>query len=69
MEYSNVRKLERQEEWYPVPGPCSANRVLAYTWCREHSSTGKFYKYFAQTDWWFERKEDALLFTLRWSEV
>jgi hypothetical protein len=36
-------------------------------WCQQQSSTGKFYFYYGTDTWWFERSEDAVLFTLRWA--
>lgn len=35
-------------------------------WCRQHPSTGKFYRYYGNFNWWFEKSEDATLFALRW---
>ena len=34
-------------------------------WCQNQDSDGKFYFYY-QNSWWFERPEDATLFTLKW---
>lgn len=34
-------------------------------WCQRHSSTGRFY--FNYSDWYFEKRIDALHFSLVWS--
>ena len=35
-------------------------------WCQQQPSTGKFY-YSPYTGWWFEKREDASWFILKWS--
>ncbi len=40
------------------------NNVDAFDWCTAHPSDGGFY--FGMFAWYFEHKEDALLFTLMW---
>ena len=55
-------------KWYSVP--CTANTdtdILAFHWCLDHTSSGKFY--FCICDWHFELESDALLFALRWGSV
>ena len=36
-------------------------------WCQRHPSKGKFYYRHGSPTWWFENKEDAVLFVMRWS--
>ena len=35
-------------------------------WCQLQHSPGKFYHSYGTDSWWFEKHEDAMLFSLRW---
>lgn len=66
MKYWNKGKKVRKQCWTKVS--ISGNDYLKerFLWCQHNSSTGKFYRYYGSDTWWFENKEDALLFSLRW---
>jgi len=68
MKYWNKDKDVRRRCWTKVQRPYTnkGNQHLKQ-WCQQQSSTGKFYYYFGTDSWWFEHKEDAVMFLLRWS--
>ncbi len=69
MKYWNKDKDIRKKNWTRVelkPQIMWAHEISSKTkWCKQQSSTGRFYHYY--NTWWFERAQDAVLFTLRWS--
>lgn len=67
MKYWNKQKENRRQHWTTVPPPPIYKVQEAKRWCQQNESTGKFYFHFTNTRWWFEIKEDALAFTLKWS--
>lgn len=67
MKWTNKLKDERWAKWQTV-GPCKRERIdEAHAWCKEQPSDGLFYYHFTNSRWWFERKEDAVLFALKFS--
>ena len=69
MKYWNKDKDVRRRCWTCVSRPraISSRYTEIKRWCQQQSSTGKFYVYYGIDAWWFEKKEDAVMFTLRWS--
>lgn len=68
MKYWNKDKDVRHRCWIKIvraKGRHSDSEVKR--WCQQNPSTGKFYYYYGNSTWWFERPEDATLFILRWS--
>ena len=70
MRYSNKDKGIREENWTKVSIPSKSlldtNQDLKQ-WCEQQESDGRFYYYYGAQSWWFEFKEDATLFMLRWA--
>ncbi len=59
------------KNWYLITLYPTANNVPRWDWCDEHKSNGKFYCQWAwqgnhREEWFFEHKEDALIFALSW---
>ncbi len=66
MQWDNIPKEERMAKWYVVAAPKRCDIYKAASWCRAHNSHGRFYNHYTNTRWWFDREEDALLFSLMW---
>lgn len=66
MKYWNKNKNVRQRCWTRVSIIQSKNPSEIKRWCQEYPSAGKFYFYYGSNNWWFEKSEDAIIFTLKW---
>lgn len=66
MKYWNRDKKIRQALWTKVQITGVDYHKEKFLWCQRHESAGKFYRYYGSSIWWFENKEDALIFALRW---
>lgn len=66
MKWHNKDKEIRRTQWHTAPAPAQSDARAAALWCRQQPSSGLFYNHYTNTRWWFERKKDALHFTLRW---
>jgi hypothetical protein len=64
--HDTVKKIDRAG-WYAIKAPTLANVKHAHEWCRMQESSGRFYRHYTNTRWWFEIEADAVLFALRWS--
>jgi len=67
MKFWNKQKEVRRRCWvkvHRIPGRISNQELKV--WCQQQSSTGKFYYYYGADSWWFENKEDAVMFVLKW---
>lgn len=53
--------------WTVVTNVPMSAWMEARNWCKENLSEGRFTYSFSDGQWSFENKEDALLFTIRWS--
>lgn len=69
MLYDPGDKETRREQWYTVPAPPRGRMREAANWCRglNNGFGNKFYYHYTNTRWWFEHKEDAILFALKFS--
>lgn len=68
MKYWNKDKDVRRRCWTKVEVPLGRHSKQALKrWCQQQASMGKFYYYYGKSTWWFERSEDAVLFSLRWA--
>lgn len=65
MKFYNKKKIQRSN-WTRVTIASRDWTKERFLWCKRHSSTGRFYRYIDGFDWYFENKEDALLFALMW---
>lgn len=68
MKYWNKQRDYRRLHWATAAPPPIHRMKEAKVWCQRNSSDGKFYFHFTNTKWWFENKDDALAFTLAWSQ-
>ncbi len=64
-------RMGRLSNWHKVPvsSPTYKYEKLqqAMNWCVSYSSSSMFYyQYATYPAWYFESKDDALLFTLKW---
>ena len=63
-------KKKGRDRWTKVPAPTTKVGMQGLKqWCHRHPSKGKFYAYFAANYFYFELPEDALMFTLTWSNT
>lgn len=68
MKFWNKDKDVRRRCWTKVTRtPSRHSNQEMKRWCQLQSSKGKFYYYYGSPNWWFERSEDAVMFSLRWS--
>ena len=58
------RARQKYEEYIPLV-LYNETGEAACKWCEKHKSKGRFYN--ANDGWYFEKKNDALLFALKWS--
>lgn len=66
MKYWNKKKIERSS-WSKVVVSSVDYNKERFLWCQRQPSTGRFYRYYGNFSWWFEHKEDAVMFALRWA--
>lgn len=66
MKYWN-RKEERKGNWTCVVVVSNDYNKERLKWCREYPSNGRFYRYYGNSNWWFEYPEDAVMFAMKWS--
>ena len=66
MKFLNKKKIERSC-WVTVKSPKVTLMESAKLWCQQHPSDKRFYFHYTNTRWWFEDKDDALCFSLKWS--
>ncbi len=58
--------LATYAQWYLIPLRLNGNMGFrVYNWCEEHTSNGRFVA--TIQGWYFERRADALFFSLKWS--
>jgi len=70
----NAYSLDVDKEsikWIIIETSYGRDVMLATQWCREFPSDGLFYlKFYLKLNvkirWYFEKDEDALMFTLKW---
>jgi len=67
MKWCNPPKEHRNSLWFVVPPPCRECIKDAHKWCVEQEADGCFYHHYTNTRWWFEFKEDAVIFALKFS--
>ena len=53
-------------KWYQASSPLDSDMFHAWTWCTTNESSGNFTRTIFDNMWYFEYKDDALLFTLKW---
>ena len=63
MKYHN-KNPKLRERWTSVDIIPSRGWENPKAWCQRHPSKFRFYGNYDR--WWFEDKEDALIFKLRW---
>lgn len=66
MKFASIDKTVRNSTWPAVRAPEHEYVKEAKKWCEEYQSDGRFYHHYTNTRWWFEREEDAMMFSLRW---
>jgi len=69
MKYWDKDRDLRVSSWTQIQRPKNLYHIgdtELKRWCQEQSGDGKFYVYYGTDTWWFERREDAVMFTLRW---
>lgn len=66
MKWHRANRKIRRRSWIAVNAPSREIKDQAAEWCKQTESTGKFYYHYTNTRWWFEKSDDAILFTLRW---
>lgn len=70
MKFWNKDKHIRRRLWTKVLRPKNLYHIgdsELKKWCQQQTSKGKFYVYYGTDTWYFENKEDATWFLLRWS--
>lgn len=68
MKFWNKDKDIRRRCWTKINRSQGANTdTEVRRWCQLQSSNGKFYHYYGNNSWWFERPEDATWFALNWA--
>ena len=67
MKFCYKKRLPDAATWTVVIIVSQGNDKELMDWCKAYDSPGRFYKYFGNFNWWFERAEDATMFALRWS--
>jgi len=55
---------EHRAAWATVPPPGRDYIKEAHKWCIEQEGTSCFYHHYTNTRWWFESREDAVMFAL-----
>lgn len=68
MKYWNKDKGVRQRCWVRVDRVFSSvpdDKIKI--WCQQQPGSGRFYFRYNEGTWWFEKAEDAVFFTLKWT--
>lgn len=68
MKFYNKKSIERSN-WQTAPAPLLKNVSRAKLWCMRQAGKRRFYFRYDQPIWRFEDRDDALLFSLRWSNL
>lgn len=64
MKYWN-RKGPERNNWTKIAVANNDYNKEQFIWCKQQASIGRFYRYYGNNHWWFENKEDAVMFILR----
>jgi len=72
MRYNPGDKKVRNTAWIKIPFKVTGKaKHEIHNWCSKLpgpvNGMGKFYHHFAGDHWWFEYKEDAVMFNLKWA--
>lgn len=75
MKYWNKNKKYRLQQWYKVTSVYHFDIQGLKVWCQRQESDGKFYfrnpspflSSPPHATWWFEKREDASWFILKWA--
>lgn len=66
MKFWNKQKEVRKRCWYKITSHTSMSYEQRKRQIQQLPSDGKFYMYFGTNTIWFERHEDAMLYTLKY---